>query len=97
MDRMEIQNVDWAGAMARSLAGHDKGEFFVIIRENEEYVFLADGKLRTMDKPKRKKKKHIQIIHEDGEQRRKSLIQGNNLTDMEIRKSIRCYKRESQV
>jgi ribosomal protein L14E/L6E/L27E len=83
--------------MARSLAGHDKGEFFVILKEIEEYVFLADGKLRTMDKPKRKKKKHIQIIHEDGEQRRKGLIQGNDLTDSEIRKSIRCYKRESQV
>lgn len=89
--------MDGTGAMAKSLAGHDKGEVFVIIKDIEEYVFLVDGKLRPVEKPKRKNRKHIQIIHDDGEQKRIKLIQDRELTDEEIRKSIQCYKRESQI
>jgi ribosomal protein L14E/L6E/L27E len=50
------------GYLAYSLAGHDKGELFLIINEDGNYVYVADGKLRLIDKPKRKNKKHIQII-----------------------------------
>jgi len=89
--------VDGTGAMAKSLAGHDKDEIFVIIAEAGEYSFLVDGKNRLLEKPKRKNKKHIQIIHDREEQRRKSLIQEKKLTDVEIKKSIQCYKRESQI
>ena len=52
----------WAGFRARSKQGHDKGELFLIIKEEEPYVFLADGKSRTLEKPKKKKKKHVQVI-----------------------------------
>ena len=50
------------GMFATSKAGHDKGNVYFIIREDQEYVYLVDGKLRTLDKPKKKNKKHIQII-----------------------------------
>ena len=50
------------GMYAVSLAGHDKGQMYVIIKEENEYVYLADGRIRTMEKPKKKKKKHIQLI-----------------------------------
>lgn len=89
--------MDGTGAMAKSLAGHDKDEIYVIIREAGEYSYLVDGSNRPLEKPKRKNKKHIQIIHDREEQRRKSLIQEKKLTDVEIRKSIQCYKRESQI
>ena len=85
------------GALAKSLAGHDKGDFFVIMEETDEYVILVDGKLRPFKKPKRKNKKHIQIIHDQDQTRRMELICEEKLTDEEIRKLIRCYKRESQV
>jgi len=83
--------------MAKSLAGHDKDELYVIIEDAGEYVFLADGKCRLLKKPKRKNQKHIQIIHDDEEQKRIKLIQDRKLTDETIRKSIQCYKRESQI
>lgn len=85
------------GALAKSMAGHDKGDFFVITEELGEYVLLVDGKLRPFKKPKRKNKKHIQIIHDQGQEGRMKLIREEKLTDEEIRKLIRCYKRESQV
>ena len=39
---MKGLGADRTGALAKSLAGRDKGEIFVIIQENREYVFLAE-------------------------------------------------------
>lgn len=50
------------GWMACSLAGHDKNKIYIIIEETDEYVWLADGDIRKLDTPKRKRKKHVQII-----------------------------------
>ena len=43
------------GNLAQSIAGHDKNEIFVIIKEEGEYVYLSDGRGRSLRKPKRKK------------------------------------------
>ena len=58
MERFEV------GMLAKSLAGHDFGKLYVIIKVDSEYVYLVDGIIRTVDKPKRKKKKHVQVIRE---------------------------------
>lgn len=50
------------GMMARSLAGHDQNQVYVILKEEGTYVYLADGKIRTVDRPKKKKKKHVQLM-----------------------------------
>ena len=44
-----------------SLAGHDKGNYYIIVREDAHYVYLADGRTKTAAKPKRKKRKHVQL------------------------------------
>ena len=51
MDRFEV------GMLAKALAGHDLGKIYVIIGVDEDYVYLVDGKIRTMEKPKKKRKK----------------------------------------
>ena len=57
MDKFE------AGMLAKSKAGHDTGKIYVIADTDDAYVYLVDGKVRTLDKPKRKKK-HVQLIKE---------------------------------
>lgn len=52
------------GNLALSLAGHDKGKIYLIVREEEENVYLADGKNRLVERPKCKRKKHIQPIYQ---------------------------------
>ena len=46
------------GMFAISLAGHDKGRMYVIIKDDGEYVYLADGNIRPFERPKKKKRKH---------------------------------------
>ena len=77
------------GMLAQSKAGHDAGTIYVIIRLNGEYVYLADGRLRTLDKLKRKNKKHVQVIH------RQCNIQ--DITDTQIKKVIKDYLTERAV
>ena len=51
------------GRMAVSTQGRDKGRVFIIVDTPEEnFVMLADGKLRRLEKPKRKKLKHIKLL-----------------------------------
>ena len=50
------------GWIACSLAGHDRNKIYIIIEETDEYVWLSDGDIRPVEKPKRKRKKHIQVI-----------------------------------
>ena len=78
-----------AGCLVRSLAGHDKGDFFLIIKEEAEYVSLADGKLRTVSKPKRKKKKHVQISGIKDEKLAEKLMSGSTVRDEEIKYFLR--------
>ena len=37
------------GMMARSLAGHDKGKVYMVLDVKEPFVYLVDGKIRTLD------------------------------------------------
>ena len=85
------------GSLAKSLAGRDKDNLFIIIEESGEYVTLVDGKFRTLKKPKRKKKKHVQPIHEKDETLNKKLIDGEQVTDEEIKYFIKCYKRRKTI
>ena len=45
-----------------STAGRDQGELFYVIDEDPLYLLLANGKDRSLDKPKRKKRKHVQKV-----------------------------------
>ena len=52
MDRWET------GMLAKSLAGHDKDKVYVIVGLDEQFTYLADGERKTLQSPKKKKKKH---------------------------------------
>lgn len=47
------------GKVARSKAGRDKGRFMVVLRVEGDFAYVADGKLRKLEKPKRKRLKHL--------------------------------------
>ena len=52
--------MEWVrGRVARSLAGHDKDSFLVVIEVAPPYGVVADGKRRPLERPKRKKLFHL--------------------------------------
>ena len=49
------------GSIVKSKAGRDKGRFFAVMSLEGRFVFLADGDLRKISKPKRKKLMHVSL------------------------------------
>ena len=50
------------GVFAIATAGHDKEKLYVIVGYEEGKYLLADGKTRTLDKHRRKQKKHLKYV-----------------------------------
>ena len=48
--------------VVKTTAGRDQGDLFYVIKEDEQFLYLANGKDRTLDKPKLKKRKHVQKV-----------------------------------
>ena len=81
------------GKFATSKAGHDKTKLYVIIKEDSEYVYLADGDLKPFEKPKKKSKKHIQIINRVDETIQNKLETGQIIYNEDIKRAIKLYWR----
>lgn len=47
------------GSIVRSLAGHDQGRFFLVLSADEQFAWIADGKERKLEAPKKKNRKHL--------------------------------------
>lgn len=85
------------GALVKTLAGHDKDNFFFILREEGEYVYLVDGKHRTLSRPKRKNKKHVEAAACKEDSPGKKIRENQRVTDEELAHFMKCYKREKQL
>jgi ribosomal protein L14E/L6E/L27E len=80
-------NIVERGMLAKSKAGHDKGHLYVIYDVDETYVYLVDGEIRTIDKPKKKKRKHVQLICEKHE------IEGKD--DVAVKRILKLFDKET--
>lgn len=47
------------GTVVRSMRGHDKNRFYVVLAYESGKVYIADGKMRKLEKPKWKNEKHV--------------------------------------
>jgi ribosomal protein L14E/L6E/L27E len=47
------------GSFVKSRCGRDVGKCYVIIDSKNEYIYLVDGIIRTLDHPKKKNLAHI--------------------------------------
>lgn len=84
------------GMLARSKAGHDTGKVYVVMQADEEFVYLADGRCRTVDKQKKKRRKHIQIIYRIPAILQEKMENGEELRNEHIQKAIKDYEKNQQ-
>ena len=80
-----------------STAGHDQGKLFYVIDEDPVYLVLANGKDRTLDKPKRKKRKHVQKVLRSETRVAAKLISGDKVLNGELRRDLAFHAREMQA
>ena len=71
-----------------SKAGRDQGQLFYVVDTDEQYVYLADGKSRKLEKPKRKKRKHIEQIPRTESRIAEKIRNGEKVLNSELRKEL---------
>ncbi|MCM1193539.1 MAG: KOW domain-containing RNA-binding protein [Butyrivibrio sp.] len=80
------------GQFAVSKAGHDKGALYVVVAEEGDFVYLSDGRLRRPDRPKKKRRKHIQSINAEAEELKARLLAGGTVRPEEVRYAIKQFE-----
>jgi large subunit ribosomal protein L14e len=81
------------GQIVVSKAGRDIGRKFVVVKIVDDlYVQIADGDLRRMEKPKKKKIKHLEPVGETVETLAAKLRNDARPTNAEIRRAIAGLK-----
>ena len=77
------------GQIVISRAGRDAGRKFAVVRVIDDlYVEICDGDLRKVEKPKKKKIKHLNITDDMAEGLAEKLKSGDRITNAEIRKAL---------
>ena len=79
------------GNIVFSKCGHDKGKIFIVINQVNDYYYLVDGKYRLLDRPKKKKIKHVQFTNYSCHDII-SRLQNNSCSNLDIRNAIKKFE-----
>lgn len=85
------------GQIVFSKCGRDKGRPFIVISIETEYVHLVDGELRTVEKPKLKKKKHVQKTNTIINWVNTKIVENGEVTDFDVRSAINEYLNRTSI
>ena len=95
MDPERISDFNIADVV-KSTAGRDQGKLFYVIGTDPVYLTLANGKDRTLEKPKRKKRKHILKVLRSVTRAAEKLRLGDKVLNSELRRDLAYLSREMQ-
>ncbi|NLY56039.1 MAG: RNA-binding protein [Firmicutes bacterium] len=77
------------GQLVTSTAGRDAGNNYVIIgTDGDIYVWIADGKYRRVEEPKRKNRKHLRAHEAVSTEILERLQAGEKITNSLVRKVL---------
>lgn len=86
------------GQVVISRAGRDAGKSFVIVNViDNQFVEVADGNLRRLEKPKKKKIKHLNITNETAEEIALKFENRSKITNADIRKALANLKMQQNI
>ena len=80
-----------AGMVVRSKAGRDKGDLFIVLRTEDNYAYIANGNLRKVERPKKKKLMHLQLSSHVSSLIKDKLEAAKEVENFEVRKALAEY------
>ncbi len=91
-------NNNCLGKIAYSKAGRDQGKVFVVVSVlDDEYVYVCDGSLRPVEKPKKKKIKHLEFTNIIAEEIESLLMLDEKVTNAVIKRILQSYDNNREV
>ena len=80
--------------VVEATAGREIGQWFYVIRTDDDFLYLANGKDRSLEKPKRKKRKHAQKVLRSETRVAEKLRAGDKVLNSELRRDLAYFGRE---
>ena len=81
--------------VVEATAGRDLGKLFFVISTENEYLLLVNGKDRTLEKPKRKKRKHVRKVLRPETRVAVKISSGDKVLNSELRRDLAYLSREN--
>ena len=79
---MEIGKSD----IVLSVAGRDQGKLFYVLETDGAYVLVANGRERRLERPKRKKLKHVRKVPRAESRIARKIASGEKVLNSELRR-----------
>ena len=80
-----------------STAGRDQGDWFYVIGEDPLYLTLANGKDRPLDRPKLKKRQHVQTGLRSEPRVAAKIKNGDKVLNGELRRDLAFLASQMQA
>ena len=74
--------------IVKATAGRDAGKLFFVLDVEGEFLLLADGKTRRLERPKRKKRRHVVFQARFDCRTAEKIRSGEKLANSELRKTL---------
>ena len=74
------------GTVVKAKAGRDKEGFFVVVKSEDKWVFIADGKRRKVESPKKKNLLHLTVTN--------TVLSHSMDTNRNIRNALRNFRED---
>ena len=94
-ERSRIENFV-VSEVVEATAGRDSGKLFYVLGMEGEMLLLANGKDRPLEKPKRKKCKHVRKVLRPDTRVAAKLVNGDKVLNSELRRDLAYLSREMQ-
>ena len=94
-ERSRIENFV-VSEVVEATAGRDSGKLFYVLGMEGEMLLLANGKDRPLEKPKRKKCKHVRKVLRPDTRVAAKLASGDKVLNSELRRDLAFLIREIQ-
>ena len=79
-----------------STAGRDQGSLFYVLEADDTWLTLANGKDRTIEKPKRKKRKHTSKVLRSETRVAEKIRSGDKVLNSELRRDLAYFSQKMQ-
>ena len=95
MDPERLSDIQIADVVIAT-AGREKGKLFYVISVDDNYLNLVNGKDRTLEQPKHKKRRHVDKVLRSETRVAEKLRTGDKVLNSELRRDLAYLSRELQ-
>ena len=74
------------GTIVKAKAGRDKEGFFVVVKSEDKWVYIADGKRRKVQNPKKKNPVHLSVTN--------TVLSHSMDTNRKLRETLRNFRED---